>query len=314
MIDLKPFPLIDAHPQTGVFGRDYYPKVYEGRSKDLSFSIGSEAICLCSLIDGTIGYYGLPLRIFATDQKAISAVFTRLDELAKEHSATTIQIREPASGTLGEIGNQCLKREATATTKLIGCVNLFAGPDVWRSSLRKRFKQFVNWGQKNLIISYVNGENYTEDQFDRYRNFHALIAGRVTRPIGSWDAMKTHIKNGGGELILGELDGQLVAATLFMDGTDTTIYMSGTYDRDTEKPISHYMIWHGIERAAQRGMKIFHVGDIHLKDAVDEKNFQIGYFKRGFTTHIDAYTDWTITREVLEDDGAIEGANAFQWG
>lgn len=297
------FSEIEAHPQTGAYARAYYPAVHGSDHLDLSFAVCSQnvpvVIGLCSLIGETLGLHGLPARIFvregiAPDQyrAAVRAAFAHIDEIASTKSVREILIRERAGPGLSPIGEASIAREAQASVNLIGRVDLAAGPIQWRKALRKSFRQFINWGRQNLEISYVNAADRNRDRFDQCRLFHAKIAGRVTRPLVSWDVMYAWLAKGHGELVCAELDGKLAAATMFIDGTETCIYMNGVYDREIEKPLAHFMIWHGIERAQQRGMTNLHLGDLHLKDAVDDKKYGIGYFKRGFATHIDTYLTW----------------------
>jgi lipid II:glycine glycyltransferase (peptidoglycan interpeptide bridge formation enzyme) len=84
-----------------------------------------------------------------------------------------------------------------------------------------------------------------------------------------------------------------VAGSLFIDGTRTAIYASGVYDRSKfDKPLAHYPVWLGIEHAHARGMATLELGEVPPREAVSEKEYQIGYFKRGFATRIDTNTVW----------------------
>lgn len=298
------FAAIEAQPQTGRYGRDYYPAYWGERYRDFSFAVIWQdrpvLAVLCGMTDDALGLYGIPMEIFSPaglDRHvltlAIKTAFARLDEIAAAEKARELLVREKAGPILSPIGEVALGREAKASTTLIGMVDLTAGPAAWKHALRKSFHQFVNWGQKNLAIDYVNAAAPDPRKFDAYRDFHARVAGRVTRPKRSWDIQFDELRSGRGELILAQLDGKLAAGSLFIDGTEVTIYMNGVYDRDIDKPLAHYLIWHGIERAHGRGMKSFQLGDIHLPDVVDDKRHSIGYFKRGFATHFDARFVWT---------------------
>lgn len=296
------FAEIEQQPQTGAYGRAYYPVVYGSRHRSHSFAIVLEKpilVVLCSSVDGVLGLHGLPLRIFARAgidqslyQAAIAEAFAQFDSLIELHALREISVRERASEVLSAVGEASIRRRAVPAVALIGVVDLEAGPVVWKRSLRKRFQQFINWGRKNLEISYLNVENFSDEAFDIYRLFHAEIAGRVTRPRESWDEMYRALKDGRGELLLANFNGKLAAGSLFIDGTQVTLYMNGVYDRSLNKPLAHFMMWRGIERARGRGMKSFQLGDIHIQGAVDDKRYQIGYFKRGFATHTETYLDW----------------------
>ena len=294
---------VETHPQTGTYGRAYYPAVHGDDFHNLSFAVCFEGVpqvvVLCSLIGKTLGLHGLPARLFARPgsppdlhRSAIRSAFAHIDKVASANDVHHVELREPATADLSPIGEASIAREAQAAPSLVGRVDLTAEPVQWRKALRKSFRSLVNWGRDNLAITYFNRFDCDAEKFDQYRLFHAEIAGRVTRPKKSWDVMQDWVAAGHGELICGSLNGKLVAASLFIDGTETSIYMSGVYDRSLEKPLAHYMVWHGIERAQARGMKHLHLGDIHLKGTVDDKRYAIGYFSRGFATNIDTYLTW----------------------
>ncbi len=294
---------IEMHPQIGAYGRSYYPSVHGSALLDQSFAVSwqGEAVlaCPCTLLEGVLGLNGLPLRLFVRGdapgdvlKKAVKAAFGHLDAVAACHKASTVWLREEATPVLTDVALAALGRDAQARVALVGGVDLTGGLVLWKSALRKSFQQFVNWGQRALVIEHVDAGSLAPWHFERYRALHAQVAGRVTRSKGSWDVMEQWVREGRGELILAELDGKLAAGSLFIDGTSTSIYMTGVYDRELDKPLAHYLLWHGIERAAARGMKRLELGDIHLKADVDDKLFAIGYFKRGFATHIEQWTDW----------------------
>jgi len=298
------FAEIEAHPQTGAYARSYYPAVHGDNHRDLSFAVCSSdvpvVVVLCTLISGTIGLHGLPLRMYllsdlSPDQRdaAAKAAFSRLDELVTENGAHTVVLREPAQPFLSPIGEGALARRAGAKVNLVAQVDLTAGPGAWRKALRKSFRSCVNWGRRNLAIESIDRNNPNAELFDRFRSFHAQVAGRVTRPTASWDVMYAWITAGHGELVTASLEGKLAAASLFIDGTETCIYMTGVYDRSLfDKPLAHFPLWLGMERAQARGMKILELGDLPFQGVASDKEFSIGYFKRGFATHVDANVVW----------------------
>ena len=130
--------------------------------------------------------------------------------------------------------------------------------------------------------------------FDLYRAFHAEVAGRVTRTEDSWNVMYDWIVQGRrAQFQAAFLEGKLIAASMFIDGKETSIYASGVYDRTQfDKPLGHYPLWLGIERAQARGMKVLELGEVPERGAASEKEYQIGYFKRGFATHIETQRVW----------------------
>lgn len=297
------FAAIEAHPQPGAFGRVYYPAVHGENHRDYSFAVEWQneprVVVLCSVIDGILGMHGIPARIFTEEnldagvvKAAIKQAFAHIDKIALSADVREVVLSERAVPVLSPIGEACLSRGAKADVTLIGMVDIAAGPAMWKKSLRKSFQQLINWGRKNFSVSYVNGDNFSQEAFDRFRHFHAHVAGRVTRPIESWNAMAGAVRSGRGEVILAEIGSKLTAAALFIDGNVTSLYMNAVYDRDSEDPLAHYIIWHGMERAHLRGMRDMELGPIHQLGLTDAKKFNIGFFKRGFVTHMETNLDW----------------------
>ena len=294
---------LETQPQWGDYGRRYYAAVHGSAAVDASFTVHWQGrpviIVLAACVNGVLGFYDLPMLLFLRDdfhpevaRSAVKAAFGAIDTAAAAAGARKVWVREPGGAMLSVIGEACLARQARADIAMISMVDLAAGPQAWKKALRKSFQQFLNWGRRMLTITEISGASLAPSTFDTYREFHARIAGRVTRPRSSWDVMYDQLARGKGELLLAEMEGRLVAGALFIDGEGTTIYMNGVYDRDLDLPLAHPLIWHGIERAAGRCQRRFQLGDFHQYGHGDPKRFQIGYFKRGFATHIEIHHDW----------------------
>jgi hypothetical protein len=54
-------------------------------------------------------------------------------------------------------------------------------------------------------------------------------------------------------------------------------------------------LWLAMLHSAERGMRLFDLGDVPLPGAASEKAITIGYFKRGFATEIGARLAWSWT-------------------
>jgi Acetyltransferase (GNAT) domain len=296
------FAEIEAHPHSGRFGRAYHLSLYD--SADRSFAIclnGAPAlICLCAPRDGKLNYYGVPLRLIARaglDRSAygdaVARAFSHLDRLATADGLQAVVLRTDATRHSPEIEQACRSRGATASVLPVSEVDLTAGPAAWRKALRKSSRSLINWGKRTFAIRYVNKEFPDRATFDQYHAFHTAVAGRSTRSVASWNLMYDWIVRGGGELVLASLEDQLVAGSMFLDGTEISTYASAAYDRARfDKPLAHYPLWLGIERAHARGMKTLDLGPAPHQGTVPEKEYQIGYFKRGFATHFVEQTIW----------------------
>ena len=92
-----------------------------------------------------------------------------------------------------------------------------------------------------------------------------------------------------------------MAGSLFVDGETTRSYASGVYDRTLfDKPLAHYPVWLGIERAQATGLKKVDLGSVPFFGRAPEKEVQIGYFKRGFATEIEAAFLWDLDGSALQ--------------
>lgn len=297
---------IDAQPVYGRFGRSYYPAVFGPACRDASFAvfhdeIGVLVVC-CSLGADGLGFFGSPARAFVRSglepnvvEGAVDAAFRHIDALLEGHPGRKLVFEETgAGGTLSAFGKACLGRHCAASVRLTGLVDFPSDAKGPGKPPRKSFRSLINWGRRNMRIVTVSGRNPDHSLFQSYQDFHRRIAGRVTRPQESWDAMFAWIAAGNGALYLGYLEDQLVAATLIVDGTQTSFYASGVYDRDRfDKPIAHWPLMYAIEDSAARGMKGFELGHLPMVGERSEKEVAIGYFKRGFATVIATSLVWT---------------------
>jgi hypothetical protein len=304
------FAELEAYPHIGVFGRAYHPAIHG--KHDCSFVVcagGVPAlICLCAPLNGKLSFYGMPLRFVSRSDldcqvhhAVLQSAFQYLDKMAAARGLHEILVIDEQREIPSAIEEACYSRGGTKSPHCVAYVDLTAGPAAWRSALRKSSRSLINWGRRNLSIVYLNKENPDRALFDQYRAFHAEVAGRVTRGVDSWNVMYEWIIGGGGELILAFLEERLVAGSMFIDGTSTSIYASAVYDRTQfDKPLAHYPVWLGIERAHARGMERLELGPVPAKGTVPEKEYQIGYFKRGFATHIETQTVWRWVSTDLE--------------
>lgn len=308
------FAAVDEHPFYGGFGRLYYPAVGGEAAVDASMTVlvdGAPALYVpANTEDGLLAYNGMALRFFfaagrdaRAREAAVEALFREVDGLFAAGRISRAWVRdEAAAGVLGPVGSAALNRRAGISLQLNGWIDLAAGEAAQRRALRKSFRSLVNWGRANMVLSYVNAANPDAQAFSALQHFHHRVAGRTTRPQSSWDSMFAWIAGGGGELVLAYLPGgDLVAATLVIDGRREAYYATGVYDRERfDKPMAHWPLWNAVERARDRGLERFDLGIIPLPGAASAKEEAIGYFKRGFATSIVASVEWSWGKVKME--------------
>jgi hypothetical protein len=296
------FAEIEDYPHTGAFGRRYHEAIHG--NCDCSFAVHADGVpllvCMCAPVDDRLSFYGMPVRIIVRQHpdagarpEAVPFALSYLDQIAGAKGLREVVVLNHRNEDLPGFDEACRSRGAAMQQQPVASVDLAAGPAAWRAALRKSSRSLINWGRRNLSIAQVNKERPDRVLFDRYREFHAEVAGRVTRPEASWNVMYEWIIRGGGELTLASLEHKMVAGSMFIDGTETSIYASGVYDRTQfDRPLGHYPMWLGIEHAQMRGMKRLELGAVPHQGTVSEKEYQIGYFKRGFATHTETYIEW----------------------
>ena len=286
---------------------DYFDGVFEGRIEDITFVIAAQdkPLLLVSgnVADDILGNFRSPLELSLSDTLApelkvrlAKLVFEELKSDASRHRAKTILVGDgdTAKG-LSEIGAQCLAMRGVPQLRLHAVADVHIGEEeLWRD-LRKSYRSLINWGRRNLRMEWVNQDNPRRDQYDDYQAFHRRIAGRATRPQASWDAMYDRLAAGGAELLLGFLDDALVAASLLTYESETAHYSAGVYDREKfDKPLGHWPVYLAMLRSQERGLKYFNLGIVPAHGTVSEKEFGVGFFKKGFTSRIEARLNWEI--------------------
>jgi hypothetical protein len=299
---LPAFVATERHPFFNRSGRAYYAATYN-RDHDTSFAVvrDDEPLMLVwsNIHEGTLGYFGMPIRFFLRADldeadSVIAVALGAVDKIAAAHGATDVALREDITGSeLSSLGRSCVRRGATLEVVQNGVCDLSLDDKTFHRNIRKSFQSLVNTGRRNMRMVYFNVRNPDSGLFEAYREFHAYVAGQVTRSAESWRAMFDWIAGGGGELALAYHDGELVAGTLTFDGAEIAYYASGAYDRSKfDKPLAHFPLYDAVLRSKERGMRYFDLGLLPTRGTVTDKEYNIGYFKRGFASSIEMHFCW----------------------
>jgi hypothetical protein len=235
-------------------------------------------------------HFGSPVQViechFSTESdrfEAYKALISKLNEQLKQNNAAKILFYE----------NEFLIAEYykdldKISTDFISLVNLKLTEPEIKSNLRKRYKSFVNWGEKNLKIELIDSNNTNYDKFIAFRNFHIETSGRQTRSNQSWDLQFEAIKNDECFLVLGNYNDAMVSGVLIMYGKKSAYYGVGVNNRklmEQNLAISHYIMFYGILEAKKRGLEKFIVGYVSNEEK-SEKELSIFKYKSGFTNII----------------------------
>ncbi|MCY4259443.1 MAG: hypothetical protein OXC91_04175 [Rhodobacteraceae bacterium] len=295
-------------PAYGPFGRRYHPAVLGTKWTDTSFAVFSQgqpvAAIICGSCEGRLTYFDMPLPILISEslgarsfRLVLKTTLERFRMVGRKHGSTVCVIDDSPLGTnTSRLGRFLHSVGAVPRLDLRAVVHLEAPPEEIVANVRKSHKYRINWGRRNITLSYVNADNPDPAMFNRYQKFHKRIAGRVTRPQASWDIMYETIASGSGELSLGHDDtGTLVSGTLVIDNDKTSQYSSAVFERSKfDKPMGHWPVFDAILRAKSRGKTHFDLGDVPSNGTASDKELSIGMFKRGFVDSLDFRLVWEL--------------------
>ena len=245
--------------------------------------------------------FAAPIEVHARDATAakhpvvVRQVLAEITRLAATNGALL-----RTSATLDPAGRYANRLQELGTSEQLSLrvtLDLAQSDDEILADMRQGHRQQVRWGMNAFITDAVDRANPDRAKFELYRALHAEIAGRVTRPPASWDAMFDLISQGSGDLVLSWIDGQLLGGTLVLDSEADAHYSSGAYRRDAfDKPLTHYPLFLAAQRARLRGRARFDVGETvgGTISPGSAKENAIGTFKRGFSSAADVSTVWRI--------------------
>ncbi len=290
-------------------GRVYYGAIADGALADFSFSFidprGPVATISCDLtIADRLTCFGSAIEIALRDDINLaemriltSAIQSELRLIAQETGASSAVFRTTAQNDPQGIWSaSLLKASASYVSAFRAVCDLSHDDDALFADMRSHHRRQVRKGQGLLTLTSVDQGNPDKPQFDTFRELHAEVAGRVTRPLASWEASFELVANGQGALVMAFIDDLLVGGTLVLDAGETAYYASGAYRRDYfDKPISHYPLYSCFALARARGRRWFDVGDLKGEGGVlNEKENHIAEFKAGFTSLLRPSIIWHV--------------------
>ncbi len=301
VVSADDFPTWNNHPLYGVFFRrlELHTVTPEQTIKPCSMVVVSAGVPV-ALVAATdngreVGNFGRPASISfragldgASRTEAFSAI---LDALS---GATRLSVLGGwGDETPSSVDLACIDRQATPSLR----IHAVDEPSGGQAHIRDSYRSLINWGQSQLSMAYVNADNQDRELFDFYPAFHARVAGSSRYGNAYWDVFWNEIVDGNGEVSLGYLqDGTLVSGLITIDAGATAYYTSGVYDRaHFDKPLAHFPVVDAIKRSTMRGVTCFDLGEIFPRNTgVSDKEFQIGFFKKGFASGFRLCTVWSL--------------------
>lgn len=271
--------------------------------KDVSFCVLGmqklEAFILAHKFGDFIGFNGSGAEIIEEDfhKKRSKHVLQCLLDTAVAENCQTFKIDDIDTGNmLSPLGQDIFNYKAVPNLKLRAVQNLTLSEEEIFSNIRNSYRSLINKSKNEIKFLHVTSDNTEKELFHDFRVFHKETAGRQTRSLESWDVQFEMIKAGHAELVMGYMEPQgLVSSALFIDYGQTTSYAVAAYDRTLfNKPLAHANVYEGMIRAKRRGQKCFNLGIIPPYDPKQEKEYNIGKFKKGFARKLSPFIEWSI--------------------
>lgn len=168
-------------------------------------------------------------------------------------------------------------------------VDLTLGMEKIRGFIRKSYKPLVSSGMKHWDVFVL--DKYCEDTWTRFRELHKSVAGRVTRPIQSWQVQHDAIKSGDAFLVyVCAPTGEMVGGGLFDMSPNEGNYSVATYEKSlTDQPIGHLVQYKAIQTLIEKGRSRYFIGTRFYREDMPDvtgKQVDISNFKAGFATTI----------------------------
>jgi len=308
--DQRDFPDWNSHPLSGQFSRNLYAAINREKPR--------HKLCAFCVVDsdkpvlmvpatyrgGTVSMFGLPMALAA--QRGLGAKRRkRVFAMAFEHLAAVDLAASPDVALInGCFGSNpqtaadlaCIDRLAAPQSHIHAVIDTTQGEKAVHRDVRASYRSLINWGRTQLQMRYVNAKNPDRALFDQMPAFHTHISGAGAHGNEYWEVYWNEIVAGRGEASLGFLGGgTLAAGTAVIDAGGVSYYASGVYDREKfDKPLAHYPVYDSILRAGQRGAILYDLGEVFPADTTDDKEVQIGFFKKGFTGAFRLRTSWSV--------------------
>ena len=220
--------------------------------------------------------------------KIMKKIFETIDKLAAQYQVARASFRSNPLAKKRSDSNILMRYgyiDNSLNTQIIDLTLPVA--ELW-SNVRKGHKYDVNRGKKNFEVHIYDKGNADKNIFDQYCLLHHKAAGRITRPIETFEMMYQWILSGEGMLCGISKDGVFVGFSYIILYKDGAFFGSASDDPDfkADIPISHIAQWAIICWLKERGYKNYEIGFQHfgpqIFDVPTSKDLNISFFKRGF--------------------------------
>lgn len=249
---------------------------------DVNLSYGGNAL-LNPLIDDKLNKL--------TKRKVLKFILDELDKLAAENNVKKLEI------SIGYLNSNYLNmidkynyfiEYGFLDKSILTCiVDLKASQDELFKNFTKGHKSAVKKSLKSLTLEIINSENATKQIIYDFMNYYFEVAGKVTRPINTFENIYEWIKKDFGVLFKAIYNDTTCGYSFFSVYKDTAYYSMACKDKTYEQyNISHFLQWQAIKYLQSIGIRYLESGFQDFGDTLfnfpSEKDINISKFKRGF--------------------------------
>jgi hypothetical protein len=221
-------------------------------------------------------------------ERILKAAFDYIDSIAREYGITRATFRmTPLTGRTNDF-NWLLKYGCLDGSVNTQVIDLSIAPEQLWGALRKGHKYDVHRGEKFYDVHMYDATSADKKAFDEYRLLHHKAAGRMTRPLETFEMMYHWILSGNGMLCGVSKNGRYAGFSYIILYKDGAYYGSASDDPEFETniPISHVIQWKVIQWLKERDYKKYEIGQqqfgAQIHDIPTSKELSISFFKRGF--------------------------------
>jgi hypothetical protein len=222
------------------------------------FSLGED------LIPGPIVESSLPL---SDRDRILKTMLREVDRLASIHGAAKVGFRadglaprflEPVNVPIHDLLDFGFM-DVSIRTQVI---DLRLPLDQLWSDVRKRYHSLIHKGERQFVFRVLNQNDITEKGFGAYQALHRKAAGRLTRPLETFQRMLNWIQKGDAFLAQLEKDGAVASSVLVIVYKGKAYYASGCNDPELENlyPMGHLLQWKIIVELKKLGVSHYELG------------------------------------------------------
>ncbi len=224
-------------------------------------------------------------------ERILKLAFSHIDELAVECNVKTclLKFTPLAPAFLREKQyNYLVKFGFLNTTLNTQLLELNADLKQIFQKMRKGHKYDIHRGEETFEVNVYDKNSMSKEIFEEYRLLHHKTAGRVTRPLITFEMMYRWILESKAILCGASYQGKYVAFDLVNIYKDGAFYSSASDDPDVEIeiPTSHVLQWKVINWLKENGFLVYEIGlqqfSAQFYNFPLEKDKAISFFKRGF--------------------------------